>query len=99
VAQALERMPQVRDSFVNGEVSSSAVGLLAEAVGSTLASSPSERKLWLTRQGQSRWRSCVEPSASGCRPLTSEAGIGLRSFEVAEVSAFAHPYTNGPRPG
>src|SRR6266536_2984822 len=31
VAQALERMPQVRDSFVNGEVSSSAVGLLAEA--------------------------------------------------------------------
>ncbi len=31
MAQALERMPQVRDSFVNGEVSSSAVGLLAEA--------------------------------------------------------------------
>jgi len=31
VAQALERMPQVRDSFVNGEVSSSAVQVLAEA--------------------------------------------------------------------
>jgi uncharacterized protein DUF222 len=30
VAQALERMPQVRDSFVNGEVSSSAVQVLAE---------------------------------------------------------------------